>query len=85
MSPVVLAGMDYTLAGEFTPGKIGAWRFDKRSYSGKPPPRALGEPPVGMKNELVRAPRTQILMHSATCCMSGALATLMYGTLTSAQ
>lgn len=47
-------GMDYTLAGEFTPGKYGEWRFDKRSYAGKPPPRNLGEPPTGMKNELVR-------------------------------
>ncbi len=46
-------GNDYTLEGEFTPGKIGAWRFDKRSYSEKPPPRNLGAPPDGMKNELV--------------------------------
>ena len=35
-------------------GKIGEWRFDKRSYSSQPPPRNLGEPPAGMKNELVR-------------------------------
>jgi hydroxyproline O-arabinosyltransferase len=35
-------------------GKIGAWRFDKRSYSGLPPPRNLQEPPPGMANELVR-------------------------------
>lgn len=35
-------------------GKYGEWRFDKRSYAGKPPPRNLGEPPTGMKNELVR-------------------------------
>ncbi|KAK9833448.1 hypothetical protein WJX81_006347 [Elliptochloris bilobata] len=47
-------GMDYTLEGQFTPGKIGAWRFDKRSYAGKPPPRKLGEPPKGMTNELTR-------------------------------
>ncbi|KDD75345.1 hypothetical protein H632_c731p1 [Helicosporidium sp. ATCC 50920] len=47
-------GMDYTLEGEFTPGKYGAWRFDKRSYAALPPPRNLGEPPAGMKNELVR-------------------------------
>lgn len=46
-------GMDYTLEGVFTPGKIGAWRFDKRSYSGLPPPRNLDQPPSGMKNELV--------------------------------
>jgi len=47
-------GMDYTLDGVFTPGKFGEWRFDKRSYSGGPPPRNLTEPPKGMKNELVR-------------------------------
>jgi hydroxyproline O-arabinosyltransferase len=47
-------GMDYTMTGEFTPGKFGAWRFDKRAYSGKPPPRNLPPPPLGMRNELVR-------------------------------
>jgi len=47
-------GMDYTLEGTFTPGKIGAWRFDKRSHAGRPPPRHLGAPPAGMKNDLVR-------------------------------
>ena len=35
-------------------GKYGEWRFDKRTYAGRPPPRNLGEPPEGMKNELVR-------------------------------
>ena len=25
-------GMDYDKNGVFTPGKIGAWRFDKRSF-----------------------------------------------------
>jgi hydroxyproline O-arabinosyltransferase len=47
-------GNDYTLSGEFTPGKFGAWRFDKRSYMHKPPPRNLALPPAGMKNDLVR-------------------------------
>lgn len=47
-------GMDYTNEGVFTPGKFGEWRFDKRTYSGLPPPRGLAEPPVGMQNELVR-------------------------------
>lgn len=48
-------GMDYTLEGVFTPGKYGKWRFDKRSYSGGPPKRHMGQPPDGMKNDLVRA------------------------------
>eukprot|EP00198_Chlamydomonas_reinhardtii_P000268 XP_001689603.1 predicted protein [Chlamydomonas reinhardtii] len=48
-------GMDYKLSGEFTPGKFGEWRFDKRTYGSRPPPRHLGEPPKNMKNDLVRA------------------------------
>lgn len=47
-------GMDYTLSGQHTPGKFGEWRFDKRSYTTRPPPRHLGDPPKGMKNDLVR-------------------------------
>lgn len=40
-------GNDYTLDGVFTPGKFGAWRFDKRDYSQQPPPRGLSSPPKG--------------------------------------
>ncbi|KAG1663816.1 hypothetical protein FOA52_013381 [Chlamydomonas sp. UWO 241] len=47
-------GMDYNLEGEFTPGKYGQWRFDKRACTGRPMPRHLLDPPVNMKNELVR-------------------------------
>ncbi|CAD7698291.1 unnamed protein product, partial [Ostreobium quekettii] len=47
-------GMDYTLEGVFTPGVVGKWRFDKRSYAARPPARHLGEPPPGMSNRLVR-------------------------------
>ncbi len=43
-----------SIAGEFTPGKYGEWRFDKRSYGGRPIPRNLGPPPANMKNDLVR-------------------------------
>jgi len=35
-------------------GKYGRWRFDKRTYATKPPPRHLGDPPKGMKNDMVR-------------------------------
>ena len=38
-------GCDYTRDGVFTPGKIGEWRFDKRSYMGRAPPRHLAPPP----------------------------------------
>eukprot|EP00884_Botryococcus_braunii_P021976 jgi/Botrbrau1/8462/Bobra.0237s0079.1 len=47
-------GMDYTLDGVFTPGKFGEWRFDKRTYASRPPPRNLSQPPKNMKNDLVR-------------------------------
>jgi hypothetical protein len=47
-------GMDYTLEGVFTPGVIGEWRFDKRSYGDRPIPRNLDPPPDGMTNSLVR-------------------------------
>jgi hypothetical protein len=48
-------GNDYDLDGAFTPGVYGRWRFDKRTYAAKPPPRHLGDPPKGMKNDMVRA------------------------------
>jgi len=47
-------GCDYNMNGEFTPGKYGYWRFDKRTYAQKPPPRHLGAPPKGVKNDMVR-------------------------------
>ena len=34
-------GMDYDENGVFTPGKIGAWRFDKRSFMAGIPPKNL--------------------------------------------
>ena len=47
-------GMDFNNQGEFTPGKYGEWRFDKREYISVPPPRNLTEPPKMCKSELVR-------------------------------
>ncbi len=47
-------GNDYDASGRHTPGKFGFWRFDKRTYI-KPPPRRLGDPPDGMRNDMVRA------------------------------
>jgi hypothetical protein len=43
-----------SLPGEFTPGKVGEWRFDKRWWGGRPVSRGLDPPPPGCKNELVR-------------------------------
>ncbi|KAF6155405.1 hypothetical protein GIB67_019931 [Kingdonia uniflora] len=41
-------GCDYSLNGELTYGKIGEWRFDKRSYLRGPPPKNLTMPPPGV-------------------------------------
>ncbi|KAG6629840.1 hydroxyproline O-arabinosyltransferase PLENTY-like [Carya illinoinensis] len=47
-------GCDYNLKGELTYGKIGEWRFDKRSYLTRPPPRNLSLPPPGVPESVVR-------------------------------
>ncbi|KAH7542189.1 hypothetical protein FEM48_Zijuj02G0046700 [Ziziphus jujuba var. spinosa] len=47
-------GCDYNLKGELTYGKIGEWRFDKRSYLSGPPPRNLPLPPPGVPESVVR-------------------------------
>ena len=47
-------GNDYTLEGKFTPGVIGAWRFDKRSYMAAPPPKNLALPPKGTPELVVK-------------------------------
>ncbi|XP_010276656.1 PREDICTED: uncharacterized protein LOC104611340 [Nelumbo nucifera] len=46
-------GCDYSLKGELTYGKIGEWRFDKRSYLHGPPPRNLPLPPPGVPESVV--------------------------------
>ncbi|KAK4770591.1 hypothetical protein SAY87_031123 [Trapa incisa] len=46
-------GCDYNMKGELTYGKIGEWRFDKRSYLRGPPPRNLPLPPPGVPESVV--------------------------------
>ncbi|CAM8949014.1 unnamed protein product [Rhodiola kirilowii] len=46
-------GCDYNLKGELTYGKIGEWRFDKRSYLRGPIPRNLPLPPPGVPESVV--------------------------------
>ncbi|KAG0478809.1 hypothetical protein HPP92_013528 [Vanilla planifolia] len=46
-------GCDFSLKGELTYGKIGEWRFDKRSYVDGPPPRNLSLPPNGVLESVV--------------------------------
>jgi len=41
------------IKGELTYGKIGEWRFDKRSYLHGPPPRNLSLPPPGVPESVV--------------------------------
>ncbi|NP_001411840.1 hypothetical protein MtrunA17_Chr5g0441831 [Medicago truncatula] len=47
-------GCDYNLKGKLTYGKIGEWRFDKRSYLMGPPPKNLSLPPPGVPESVVR-------------------------------
>ncbi|XP_020962733.1 hydroxyproline O-arabinosyltransferase 3 isoform X1 [Arachis ipaensis] len=47
-------GCDYNLKGQLTYGKIGEWRFDKRSYLLGPPPKNLSLPPPGVPKSVVR-------------------------------
>jgi len=46
-------GCDYTNEGQLTYGKIGEWRFDKRSYLESLPPRNLSLPPPGVPESVV--------------------------------
>ncbi|XP_024023600.1 hydroxyproline O-arabinosyltransferase 1 [Morus notabilis] len=46
-------GCDYNLKGELTYGKIGEWRFDKRSFTQVPMPRNLPLPPPGVAESVV--------------------------------
>lgn len=46
-------GCDYNMKGELTYGKIGEWRFDKRTYLRGPPPKNLSLPPPGVPESVV--------------------------------
>lgn len=46
-------GCDYDMKGKLTYGKIGEWRFDKRSYDKGAPPRNLSLPPPGVPESVV--------------------------------
>ncbi|XP_042413136.1 hydroxyproline O-arabinosyltransferase 1-like isoform X1 [Zingiber officinale] len=46
-------GCDYNMKGELTYGKIGEWRFDKRLYTNKSPPKNLPLPPAGVARSVV--------------------------------
>lgn len=47
--------------GELTYGRIGEWRFDKRSYLRGPPPKNLPLPPTGVPESVVRLSYISIL------------------------
>ncbi|KAL7150936.1 hypothetical protein ABFS83_05G147100 [Erythranthe nasuta] len=46
-------GCDYDLQGKSTYGKVGEWRFDKRSYQNSWPSRNLSMPPLGVPESVV--------------------------------
>ncbi|KAI3426134.1 hypothetical protein D9Q98_008513 [Chlorella vulgaris] len=47
-------GDDFDEKGQFTPGKVGHWHWDKRDYTNKYPPRNFPMPPEGCTNECVK-------------------------------
>lgn len=47
-------GNDFDTNGQFTPGKVGAWHWDKRDWTWKYPPRNFPMPPEGCTNEAVK-------------------------------
>jgi len=55
-------GCDYDKEGKLTYAKIGAWRFDKRQYTEKPPPRNLPLPPDGLPNRIPQSVVTLVKM-----------------------
>ena len=48
-------GNDYDENGVFTPGKVGKWRFDKRSYMAGIPPKNLDPPPARVRQRTRQA------------------------------
>ncbi|KAJ8756098.1 hypothetical protein K2173_024645 [Erythroxylum novogranatense] len=46
-------GNDFDLQGNLMYGKVGQWRFDKRSYLHGPPPKNLSLPPPGVPESVV--------------------------------
>ncbi|KAG0570125.1 hypothetical protein KC19_6G140600 [Ceratodon purpureus] len=46
-------GCDYNMKGELTYGKIGEWRFDKRSYTTGAPPKNMSLPPPGVPETVI--------------------------------
>jgi len=47
-------GQDYDLRGQFTPGKVGAWHFDKRTYIARAVPKNVPLPPKGTNIVVVK-------------------------------
>ena len=56
-------GCDYNEKGVFTPGKVGAWRFDKRRFSGRYPPKTY--PPFPPKVPELTRKLVDIVMEAA--------------------
>lgn len=56
------------MQGKLTYGKIGEWRFDKRSYTKVPPPRNLTLPPPGVPESVVWL--SQLAFMSILSCLT---------------
>jgi len=60
-------GQDFDLSGRFMPGKIGKWRFDKRQFMSKYPPRNYPMPPKSTPRMVVKLVE---MVNEATANMS---------------
>lgn len=64
-------GVDYALNGTATPGVLGEWRFDKRSYADRPPPRGLPPPPPAVAAAAPSAVELIEAINEATAAIPG--------------
>ena len=58
----------FLMQGKLTYGKIGEWRFDKRSYTKIPPPKNLTLPPPGVPESVVWL--SQLAFMSILSCLT---------------
>lgn len=63
----------FPFQGNLTYGKIGEWRFDKRSYGDRPPPKNLPLPPAGVPESVV-----WFFVHAMTWCFVFWILSLLY-------
>jgi hypothetical protein len=64
-------GVDHALNGSATPGVVGEWRFDKRTYAAAPPPRGIPAPPPAVAAASPAAAELIAMINEATDAIPG--------------